>query len=143
MAEPAPSWTALQQIARRLEHIRLDDGYRTDMGAAVALEPAQYPDEHALGLTLTSLAIVRDEQQPMGRYRVLRALVEATIPVTLADAQARAHAVAADLEEALEAPLPLPGALPLRLEDIVILERPEGLPVIAVQLIVNVRYHRG
>lgn len=143
MAEPAPSWTALQQIAHCLEGIRLQDGYRTDIGAAVALEPAQYPDEQALGLTLTSLAIARDEQQPMGKYRVLRALVEATIPVTLADAQARAHAVAADLEDALEAPLPLPGALPLRLEDIVILERPEGLPVIAVQLLVNVRYHRG
>ncbi|ALN78594.1 hypothetical protein [Lysobacter antibioticus] len=142
MANSAPSWALLQRIAERLTTIRIDSGYRTEVGMAVALEPAQHPDESVVGLTLASLGIQRDTHQPHGRHRLLRALVEATLPATLADAHLRSHDIAADIEDALEAWIPLPNALPVQVEDIVFLDRPEGLPVVAVQVALTIRYRR-
>ena len=140
MAEPAPTWTLLANVAHRLSDIRVDGGYRTDIGDAVALEPAQHPDDSVEGLTLVALAIQRDANQPHGRHRALSALAEATVPASLTDAHARCHAIAADIEAALTDWIPLPKALPVQIEDIVFLDRPEGLPVVAVQVALSVRY---
>lgn len=89
---------------------------------------------------MIALAIQRNANQPLGRYRVLSALAEATVPVTLNDAYARCHAIAADVEEALTEWIPLPKALPVQIEDIVFLDRPEGLPIVAVQVALSIRY---
>ena len=140
MGEPAPTWTLLANVAHRLSDIRLDRGYRTNIGDAVVLEPAQHPDDATEGLTLVALAIQRDTNQPQARHRVLSALAEATIPVTLVDAHARCHAIAADVEAALSDWIPLSKALPVQIEDIVFLDRPEGLPVVAVQVALSIRY---
>ncbi|KRB08032.1 hypothetical protein [Lysobacter sp. Root690] len=142
MAETAPTWLLLQRIADRLTEIRSDRGYRTDIGTSVALEPAQHPDEVAIGLTLASLGIQRDANKPHGRHRLLQGLAEATLPASLADAHAQCHAIAADIEDALDDWIPLPNALPVQVEDIVFLDRPEGLPVVAVQVALTVRYRR-
>lgn len=142
MAEPAPTWALLERIAARLAEITTDGGYRTDIGADVALEPAQHADPDVPGLTLAALGVQRDNQKPLGRHRLLQAMVEATLPASLNDAHARAHAIAADVEDALDAWIPLPHALPLQVEDIVFLDRPEGLAVVAVQLTLTVRYRR-
>jgi hypothetical protein len=140
MDEP-PSWRLLQHTAQYLTRIRTDAGYRTDIGAHVALEPMQHPDQTALGLTLVALDIARDEQQPQGRHRQLHALIEATVPTTLDRAHAHAHAIAADIEAALDEAW-LSNALPVRVEEIVFLDRPEGLPVVAVQVALTLRYCR-
>ena len=140
MAEPAPTWTLLANVAHRLADIRVDRGYRTDVGDAVVVEPAQHPDDAIEGLTLVALAIQRDTNQPHARHRVLSALAEATVPATLVDAHARCHAIAADVEAALSDWIPLPKALPVQIEDIVFLDRPEGLPVVAVQVALSIRY---
>ncbi|MET4727971.1 hypothetical protein ABIE09_001778 [Lysobacter enzymogenes] len=140
MAEPAPTWTLLANVAQRLSDIRVERGYRTDIGDAVVLEPAQHPDDSVEGLTLVALAIQRDANQPQGRHRVLSALAEATVPVSLVDAHARCHAIAADVEAALTDRIPLSGALPVQIEDIVFLDRPEGLPVVAVQIALSIHY---
>lgn len=140
MGEPAPTWVLLERLAVRLAEMTSDRGYRTDIGTAVALEPVQHPDDAAEGLTLVALAIQRDPHQPQGRHRVLSALAEATVPASLNDAHARCHAIAADVEAALTDWIPLPKALPVQIEDIVFLDRPEGLPVVAVQVALSIRY---
>ena len=142
MADAAQSWELLQRVAERFGEIRIDRGYRTDIGSTVALEPAQHPDDTAMGLTLASLGIQRDASKPHGRHRLLQGLVEATLPVSLADAHARCHSIAADIEDALDDWIPLPNALPVQVEDIVFLDRPEGLPVVAVQVALTIRYRR-
>jgi hypothetical protein len=142
MAETAPTWLLLQRVADRLTEIRSDRGYRTDIGTSVALEPAQHPDEEAIGLTLASLGIQRDANKPHGRHRLLQGLAEATLPASLADVHAQAHAIAADIEDALDDWIPLPNALPVQIEDIVFLDRPEGLPIVAVQVALTIRYRR-
>ncbi|ALN93810.1 hypothetical protein [Lysobacter gummosus] len=142
MVSAAQSWTLLQRVAERLAGIRTAANYRTDIGAAVALEPAQHSDDDVTGLTLAALGIQRDANKPHGRYRVLQALAEATVPVSLADAHSRSHAIAADIEDALDDWIPLPQALPVQVEDIVFLDRPEGLPVVAVQVALTIRYRR-
>ena len=142
MAETAPTWQLLERIADRLGEIRRGAGYRSDIGAAVALEPAQHADDAAEGLTLAALGIQRDAGKPHGRHRLLQALAEATVPAGLFDAHARCHAIAADIEDALDDWIPLPNALPAQVEDIVFLDRPEGLPVVAVQVALTIRYRR-
>lgn len=140
MVESAQSWVVLSKIAERLSVIRSNQGYRTNIGDAVAVEPAQHSDDSVEGLTLVALAIQRDENQSHGRHRVLSALAEATVSASVIDAHARCHAIAADVETALVDWIPLPKALPVQIEDIVFLDRPEGLPVVAVQVALSVRY---
>ena len=142
MADMTPTWALLERIAARLADIRTGGGYRTDIGAAVALEPVQHAEPDVPGLTLAALGVQRDTQKPHGQHRLLQAMVEATLPAHLHDAHARAHAIAADVEDALDAWIPLPQALPLQVEDIVFLDRPEGLAVVAVQVSLTVRYRR-
>ncbi|MGO1003285.1 hypothetical protein [Lysobacter sp. CA196] len=142
MANPAPSWTLLHRVAERLAEIRIARDYRTDIGTAVALEPAQHPVDEVVGLTLAALGIQLDPSKPQGQHRLLQALAEATVPASLVDAHARSHAIAADIEDALDAWIPLPNALPVQVEDIVFLDRPEGLPVVAVQVALTIRYRR-
>jgi hypothetical protein len=142
MAETAPTWLLLQRIAERLTEIRAGRGYRTDVGAAVALEPAQHPDDSAVGLTIAALGVQRDANKPHGRHRLLQGLAEATLPASLTDAHAQSHAIAADIEDALDDWIPLPNALPVQVEDIVFLDRPEGLPVVAVQVALTIRFRR-
>ena len=142
MVKPASTWALLERIAVRLAEIRTDGGYRTDIGADVALEPAQHADLEVPGLTLAALGVQRDTQKPHGQHRLLQAMVEATLPAQLNDVHARAHAIAADVEDALDTWIPLPQALPLQVEDIVFLDRPEGLAVVAVQITLTVRYRR-
>lgn len=142
MVRAPQSWSLLQRVANRLTEIRTAADYRTDIGSAVALEPAQHPDDDATGLTLGALGVQRDANKPHGRHRVLQALAEATVPASLAEAHALSHAIAADIEDALDDWIPLPNALPVLVEDIVFLDRPEGLPVIAVQVALTIRYRR-
>ncbi|MGO1073365.1 hypothetical protein [Lysobacter sp. CA199] len=142
MVSAAPSWVLLQRVAERFTEIRTASGYRTDIGSAVALEPAQHPDESVMGLTLASLGIQRDANKPHGRHRLLQGVAEAMLPASLTDAHALSHAIAADIEDALDDWIPLPNALPVQVEDIVFLDRPEGLPVVAVQVALTIRYRR-
>ena len=96
------SWDLLAKVADRLAEIRRSAGYRTDIGSAVTLEPSQHSDELVTGLTLAALGVRRDEAKPQGRHRILQAVAEATIPASLEDAHVQAHAIAADIEDALD-----------------------------------------
>lgn len=136
------SWDLLERIAARLADIRHDRGYRTNVGATITLQPSQHADEFVTGLTLAALGIRRDEAKPHGRHRVMQALAEATVPVSLDEAHLQSHAIAADIEDALDDWIPLPQALPVQVEDIVFLDRPDGLPVVAVQVALTIRYRR-
>ena len=142
MAEPR-SWTILQAVQTRLATIRIAAGYRTEIGARVALEPAQYPAGDAVALTLHSTGLKAGQSDTAARpVRELDFTAEASVPVTLADAHHQAHQIVADVQDALRSPLTLAGlqALPLRWGDVAFLDRPEGLPVIAVQINLTAEY---
>lgn len=141
MADPR-AWDLLLALATVLANIREVNGYHSDIGARIWLEPAQRTEDDAIGLTITSLGISRDEAQPMGKHRDLRVLLEAAYPTTLDDAHQRAHKLIADIEDVLESDSWMPEALPARFEEAAILDRPEGLPVIVVQVMLTVRYRR-
>lgn len=142
MAEPR-SWDILQAAQTRLATIRIAAGYRTDIGARVVLEPAQYNAGDPVVLTLHSTAIKAGAGDSAARpVRDLEFTAEATVPVTLADAHHHAHQIVADVQDALRDPLALAGhrALPVHWSDVTFLDRPEGLAVIAVQIALSAEY---
>ncbi|GAB3755175.1 hypothetical protein [Lysobacter olei] len=138
MAETARSWAVLQALQARLQGITVDAGYRTDAGADVRLEPSQL-DAGAPRITLYSGGTVRGEQASEREFTLV---AEAMVPTDLDDAHALVVAIAEDIEQALDAYTPMPQALPLRFQESLFLDRPEGIPAMVAQLMFITRYRR-
>lgn len=150
MADTPRPWKIIESLEAQLSDVRVASGYRTDIGANVWTQPAQRKDD-VLGISIGTESINRTSanERPLKRARGLVLVLEAEIAVTLDNAHELAHDVAEDLEVALtsfvsaQAQNPDPTqSLPLEVGDILILERPEGMPVIAVQCHVTARYWR-
>jgi hypothetical protein len=148
MADAQP-WVIITAIAAQLAAIRTANGYLTDAGEAVWTEPAQRRD-NVVGVSVATESITPlAGERPQKRGRALGLVIEAAIPVTLDNAHQLAHWLIADVEQALadftstqtnfRGP---PRTLPIDVGDIAVLERPEGLAVIAVQIHVIARYWR-
>jgi hypothetical protein len=139
MADTPHSWAILQALQVRLQTIAIASGYRTDAGADVRLEPSQL--EAGARITLYSGGTVAvDPANPKQREFTL--IAEAVVPITIDNAHAQVVAIAEDVEQALDVFAPMPGALPLRFRESLILDRPEGLPAMAAQLMFTTEYRR-
>lgn len=139
MADTPRSWAILAALQARLEEISVASGYRTNAGADVRLEPSQ----QGAGTRITLYSggtVASSDINPKQRQFTL--IAEAVVPCEVDDAHARVVAMAEDIEQALDAYLPMPNALPLRFHESVILDRPEGMPVMAAQLMFTTEYRR-
>jgi hypothetical protein len=139
MADTARSWAILQALQLRLQQIAADAGYRTDAGTDVRLEPSQLGAGPRITL-YSGGTVAPDPVNP--REREFTLIAEAVVPTTLDDAHAQVVAIAEDIEQALDTYLPMPGALPLRFHESLILDRPEGVAAMAAQLLFTTRYRR-
>ena len=138
-AETPRIWAILLALQLRLQEISIAAGYRTDAGADVRLEPSQV--EEGERITLFSGNTVATDPANRGE-RESTLVVEAVVSCSAGDAHARVVAIAEDIEQALDTFLPMPGALPLRFQESLILDRPDGVPVMAAQLMFTTRYRR-
>jgi hypothetical protein len=139
MADTPRSWAILQALQTRLQTITVAGGYRTDAGADVRLEPSQL----GAGARITLYSGGTAATDPANRAeREFTLVAEAVVPTDLDDAHALVVAIAEDIEQALDAYAPMPNALPLRFQESLILDRPEGMPAMAVQLMFTTRYRR-
>lgn len=142
MAEVARPWAILEATAAHLRGISLAAGYRTDIGADVRTEPSRFDPEDGARVTLYTGSVVRPDDARSRGEREFGFVVEVTIPITLADAQRVATDAAEDIEERLGGYLPMPEALPLEFQESLFLERPDGVPCMAAQLMFATRFRR-
>jgi hypothetical protein len=143
MAETPIPWSILELVRGRLRTVRRSNGYRTDAGRDVRLEPAAFDPNDSARLTLYPLAsILPDDAQSMAE-RGFTFVVEALVPVRLDNAQARIVDTIADIEDALDSHSQAPLALPLQFQESVLLDRPDGIAAMAAQVLFGTRYRRG
>ncbi|GAB3335299.1 hypothetical protein [Marilutibacter aestuarii] len=140
MADTPIPWAILQAIQARLQVISIANGYHTDAGEDVRIEPSK-TDSDAPLITIYSGSIVGDNERVRGQ-REFALIIEAQVPVGFDNAHALVVAMTDDIEAALDQWLPLPGALPLHWLEAVYLDRPEGMPVMASQSMLRTGYRR-
>ncbi|MCW0398771.1 hypothetical protein NB688_000585 [Xanthomonas sacchari] len=89
-------------VAANLRRIREEDGYRTDAGAAVTLEPGQVDDSADAVLTPVVLKQERGQDAAVAKtHRLTKLGVLAKVPASLGEAQARLDAIVSDVEQAM------------------------------------------
>jgi hypothetical protein len=145
------SWTVITDLATQLGTITRANGYLTDIGLNVWTTDHQRPSDDALGLMIYSGEITGpgiDHERPRKPVRDIHLIVEADIGTELDDAQERIHSVVEDVEVCMEAYArdktlnPATQATPLHVEQITVLDRPEGAAVVVMQAHIKGRYFR-
>jgi len=137
MADTARSWAILQALQLRLQGITVANGYRTNAGADVRLERSKLGP--GTRITLYSGGTVRGEAH---NEREFTLVAEAAVQTDTDDEHELVVAVAEDIEQALDAYLPMPGALPLAFQESMILDSPDGVPAMVAQIMFMARYRR-
>lgn len=138
---PIP-WAILELVQARLRTVRKAGGYRTDAGRDVRLEPTPFDPNDAARLTLYPLTMLLPDDARSSVERGFTFVVEALVPVKLDNAQLRIVETMADIEDALDGYSQAPLALPLQFQEAVLLDRPDGVAAMAVQVMFGTRYRR-
>lgn len=143
MADLPIPWAILELVQARLRTIRKVGGYRTDAGRDVRLEPTPFDPNDAARLTLYPLTMLLPDDARSSVERGFTFVVEALVPVKLDNAQLRIVEMMADIEDALDGYSQAPLALPLQFQEAVLLDRPDGVAAMAVQVMFGTRYRRS
>lgn len=153
MAKPSATWAIITALAAQLATITVAKGYLTDVGTNVWTSDSQRPSDDALGLMIYSEPITGpglDSERPGKPVRDFTMMVEAAVGIDLDSAQQQIHNIIEDIEVCMQAyahsqawTVPdVAQRTPPLVADIAILDRPEGLPVIAMQARIVARYFR-
>jgi hypothetical protein len=142
MADTPRRWSILETLQERLREIRQVNGYLTDAGEDVRLEATQFLPEDAPRITLYSVSNIAPEDARSPSEREFTLILEVIVPTRLECAHRLIVEMEEDIEQAIEAYLQQPGALPLRFRESLILERPDGIAAMAMQIMFNTRYRR-
>lgn len=141
MASTPRTWAILQTLQARLQEIDPANGYRTNAGADVRLEGGEEVAPAPFLVLYSGSNVLPDDARTRGE-REFTVIVEAHVPVALADAHERVVAITEDIEDALTDYLQQPLALPLRFEESLFLDTPAGLPARVSQTLFTTRYRR-
>lgn len=142
MPSVAIPWQILLALQTQLQTILIANGYRTDAGADVRLEPSQFDSTDAPRLTLYSIGMVHDGDPRNRGERAFTLVIEGVVSAALENPHQTILNLSEDLEQALINYVPMPGALPLLFEETLILDRPDGLPAMVVQQRWMTRFRR-
>lgn len=137
----APITTQIRAaLATRLSTILVANGYRSDAGLDVREEPSQFLADSQPRITVYPGAKGRPEDAGSKREREFSVVVEGMVPFTQGAPLTAIEAVEDDIELALSNYLQQPMALPLEWTETLFLERPDGVPAMAVQMMYVTRY---
>lgn len=143
MADVPRTWQVMQAVQARLQLITVAGGARTDLGRDVRLEPGQFLADDGPRITLYTGSVIRPDDARSSGERELTLIVEVAVPAAWGNAQQAIVDGVEDVEDILEAPwLPMTGALPLRFQDSVFLERPDGMPAMVAQIMFATGWRR-
>lgn len=150
VATASRTWTIIQALAMQLATITVANGYLTDVGLNIWTTDNQRTEVDALGLMIYSETITGpglDNERPTKPSRQFGMLLECAIGTDIDSAQQQIHSIIEDIENCmmkwsvgyLQAAR-LTG--PMHVADIAILDRPEGMSIIAMQVHIVARYFR-
>lgn len=101
MAEPI-TYQVLRAVATTLTRIRIADGYYSDAGADVRLEPHQGRDTEAAFLVVTVGAFRRPADAGQARTgRDMEIRIAARVPAAMNEAELRLHEILEDIDRAM------------------------------------------
>ena len=141
MADTPRPWAILEAAQLRLQGIHVADGFRTDAGDDVRLEPSA-DALVAPRITLYTAALVRPDGAPSKAQREFTLVVEAAVPTSIDNAHRAVVDIAEDIEQAIGNLALMPGALPLEFQESLFLDRPDGMPAMCVQLMFTTEFRR-
>ena len=152
MSDP---WDILQAFATQLGAIAIASGYETDIGTKVVLYDQQRGSSVRPSIAIGSRAGLIDLRKQAGvtgaahsRFaRQMDFMLDAGMTASSADAQRVGHAARRDIERVYEAMLKNPAAMPsgvsgISLTSWSILDRPDGIDAVVLQIIGVVDYMR-
>lgn len=133
MSDPI-SWIALQAVENLLKNIKIDNGFHTDAGDQVTLEPAQLNEDEEL---TEALRVVEDDSETnqtnnRSRENEMSVIIECYIKVDDLTAQYKAHLIRQDVVDAIpkrSRDLPV-NVHTLEVTSKRIVQRPNGFPYI-------------
>jgi hypothetical protein len=137
--------TAIREAtAARLREITRDNGYRTDIGSDVRTEPSQFEAGNGPRITVWPGTRTRPADAGSRGERLVELVLEILVPTTMESPMAELEAAEADVEDLFnDVELALqPSALPLVFLESLILDRPDGMPAMASQVMFGTRYRR-
>ena len=140
MADPVKATAIREAIAARLRTISIANDSRTDIGAQVFTEPTRWTPEDGERITVYPGHKMRPDDARSHSEREYRIFIEALLPVSIDTPAEQIEAVEADIEDALKGFVQMPMALPALVEESVILDRPEGIDAMALQMTLVTRY---
>lgn len=141
MADTPRTWQILAALQTRLQAIYIAGGYRTDAGNDVRLEPSS-ETLSAPRITIYTASTVRPDDARAPGEREFTLVVEAAVPVAVDNAHRKIVDMAEDIEQAVDGVVLMPDALPLRFAESLFLDRPDGMPAMAAQLMFTTRFRR-
>lgn len=142
MSDTPRPWQILQAAQARLQGISVADGFRTNAGADVRLEPSA-DALSAPRLTLYTAAMVKPNEAPrVSGEREFTLIIEAAVPTAIDNAHQLVIAIAEDIEDRLAGIVLMPDALPLSFEESLFLDRPDGVAAMVAQLMFSTRFRR-
>ncbi|MBS0218082.1 MAG: hypothetical protein JSR63_07830 [Proteobacteria bacterium] len=141
MANQAEGTAIRLAIQAKLQTITVAAGYRTDIGLNVVTEAKRWVPADGPRVTVFPGHKMRP-QDAIGRptEREFRHVIEVLIPADYDTAAAQVEAAEADIEDALRGYPLMPNATPSLFEESMVLERPDGVPAMALQMIRVLRY---
>lgn len=143
MADKPIPWAILELVQARLRNVQREQGFRTDAGNDVRVEPAPFDPNDAARITLFPLTSLHPDDARSAGERGFTFVVEAIVPVSVDNAQQRIIDTIADIEDVLDGFLQAPLALPLQFHESVLLDRPDGIAAMAAQVLFGTRYRRA
>lgn len=132
-----PALDIVDALAEALRRITVANGYNTDLGLNVRTERSEagIPSAQRCTVAITNKMRETSGQNRPGNGRVLRGVIEIEVPASYDTAMAVALRAEEDVDRLLTVTYSqMPDALPVQWEEAVYLDRPEGLPVVAVEI---------
>lgn len=141
--DKAPVEDIVDTLADALREIRQDNGYSTDLGAAVNTEWSENSAK-ALRCTVVAREKSRTEggQNRPATGRFVRGVIAIEVPVTMEHSQQMIYRAEQDVDRCLSKYFQMPQALPVIYEESIFMEQPEGAPVRVAEIVWSTGYRR-
>ncbi len=133
----------IDTLATRLREITVANGYQSDIGLNVQTERRETGVPVSPRCTVGLVNKFRpDDGRASTNEREISGVIEVEFPANFANANAAMLLADDDIDRTFDEYLQQPAALPVKFTESVYLDRPEGLPVVAVQIGWRTRYRR-